>query len=81
VRLDSADDERDGIAQGLLSELDMGWKNPIASAKRMKPNPSCHDDDLGCEDWARKGECERNSRFMHANCRLVCEQCNSQIEV
>ena len=47
----------------------------------LMPNPTCLDDDVACDDWQRKGECERNPGFMRATCGLSCGFCSSKIKV
>ena len=35
----------------------------------------CFDNDNGCEDWAAKGECEKNPGFMKEACPESCKVC------
>ena len=35
----------------------------------------CRDGNLGCADWARKGECDTNPAYMHVSCRKACRAC------
>lgn len=39
--------------------------------------PACRDKNSACIDWASKGECEKNSGFMHSTCPLACSQCSA----
>tara|TARA_B110001452_G_scaffold72843_1_gene58920 strand:+ start:702 stop:2198 length:1497 start_codon:yes stop_codon:yes gene_type:complete len=39
-------------------------------------DPSCVDENESCEQWARSGECDRNTQFMHSGCRASCHICN-----
>ena len=36
---------------------------------------SCRDTSGRCADWAKAGECERNSLFMHKECAASCGRC------
>ena len=44
------------------------------SAMVIKP-VACVDASSDCEDWQRKGECERNTRFMATECARSCKLC------
>jgi len=52
----------------------------VRAKKGMAPSgprdPGCVDDNVSCEQWARSGECDRNTVFMHASCRASCHICN-----
>ena len=37
----------------------------------------CTDNQTGCAEWARSGECERNQNFMRAECKRSCGRCTS----
>eukprot|EP01062_Namystynia_karyoxenos_P047059 TRINITY_DN35394_c0_g2_i1.p1 TRINITY_DN35394_c0_g2~~TRINITY_DN35394_c0_g2_i1.p1 ORF type:complete len:534 (+),score=211.95 TRINITY_DN35394_c0_g2_i1:98-1699(+) len=41
----------------------------------------CEDSVRHCPEWAAQGECERNTGYMHAKCRLSCGQCGQQQRV
>ena len=36
---------------------------------------ACRDKDPSCDDWASKGECEKNAGFMNGSCPVACKQC------
>jgi len=36
---------------------------------------ACRDKDPFCEDWAKKGECQKNEGFMSNNCPVSCKEC------
>jgi len=36
----------------------------------------CVDSNEKCPFWAATGECEKNSSYMHTNCKLSCDRCN-----
>lgn len=44
-------------------------------------NESCVDDVDQCEDWARKGECDRNPGYMRSICRKSCYVCEQYVKV
>lgn len=35
----------------------------------------CSDNDIKCYQWAKTGECEKNSEWMKQNCMKSCELC------
>ena len=35
----------------------------------------CTDRNKNCPSWAKQGECNKNPRYMHHNCRLSCGTC------
>lgn len=37
-----------------------------------------HDDEDQCQDWARRGECQRNPGWMAGNCRVACHSCPTE---
>ncbi|CAL4065511.1 unnamed protein product [Meganyctiphanes norvegica] len=42
------------------------------------PKPSgCVDTNAFCSDWARKGECAKNSAYMHDYCKKSCNKCGT----
>lgn len=41
--------------------------------------PPCVDDDTGCKDWARGGECRANRAFMEERCKASCGQCGIDV--
>jgi hypothetical protein len=77
---------RDVVNKSALLECFAEGKFSIAvpnlerSARQMR-NPSCVDDHDQCDDWARKGECDRNAEFMATSCRRSCELCKTLIQV
>ena len=38
-------------------------------------NGICTDDDDGCEEWAKLGECLSNPGYMHTFCKKTCNKC------
>lgn len=36
----------------------------------------CADESEHCSYWARTGECEKNSGYMHSACRKSCKLCD-----
>jgi len=36
---------------------------------------NCPDGNSRCEEWANRGECQKNPRYMLRNCRKSCKQC------
>lgn len=36
---------------------------------------ACVDGDTRCEQWAAKGECQRNPKYMLSSCRKACKTC------
>ncbi|CAL1261127.1 unnamed protein product [Larinioides sclopetarius] len=36
---------------------------------------TCEDTDSQCRGWAELGECKKNPKWMHTNCRRSCNQC------
>ncbi|XP_014674978.1 PREDICTED: uncharacterized protein LOC106815071 [Priapulus caudatus] len=36
---------------------------------------ACSDDHAKCAEWAKDGECEENSRYMHESCKRSCKLC------
>ena len=51
-------------------------KTPAAAVPSGPLDPGCVDADSNCEYWAKTGECDRNTGFMHSNCRASCHICN-----
>eukprot|EP00112_Aurelia_sp_Birch-Aquarium-sp1_P005834 Seg166.3 transcript_id=Seg166.3/GoldUCD/mRNA.D3Y31 product="putative tyrosinase-like protein tyr-3" protein_id=Seg166.3/GoldUCD/D3Y31 len=50
----------------------------------MRPPPPptestvvCKDKSIYCASWARRGECSRNSGWMHQNCKKSCNKCGN----
>lgn len=37
----------------------------------------CRDNDYRCSSWARRGECQRNPRYMRLNCKRSCRLCGN----
>ena len=37
---------------------------------------TCKDFHFNCADWARRGECTRNPRYMLKNCKKSCKRCH-----
>ena len=35
----------------------------------------CVDDNKGCPEWARTGECKKSPDYMLVNCRKSCKAC------
>lgn len=73
--------------QGQGADIREALQDELADAERsaddreLMPNPLCVDSDIACDDWQRKGECERNAAFMRQTCGLSCGFCKSRIEV
>lgn len=38
----------------------------------------CVDEDIKCEDWSAKGECQKNVAYMRQECPLSCKVCRHQ---
>ena len=36
---------------------------------------ACVDADTRCEQWAAKGECQKNAKYMLTSCRKACKTC------
>lgn len=45
-----------------------------AAAQKAKWG-DCIDVEASCAAWAADGECEKNSAYMHENCKLSCKIC------
>ena len=59
-----------------LLRLDItDWENPFETLPPPTP-PPCNDELQNCKHWSRE-ECDRNSTFMHANCKKTCGRCAS----
>lgn len=43
--------------------------------------PSCVDTHNNCLDWAWKGECEKNAKYMRSACRQACKVCSRNATV
>ena len=50
-------------------------QHPPEKPRRQTIEPGCVDNDESCESWARSGECDRNSAFMHTSCKASCHIC------
>eukprot|EP00892_Ulva_mutabilis_P000610 jgi/Ulvmu1/1054/UM105_0012.1 len=60
----------------------VGWSErelPGAFDERVF-NHACVNDQDECEDWARKGECDRNPEFMRSACRMSCYVCEQYVK-
>ncbi|XP_028518481.1 putative tyrosinase-like protein tyr-3 [Exaiptasia diaphana] len=42
---------------------------------------SCQDQYVKCVKWARKGECQKNKKWMSDHCQRSCKICNDQTSV
>mmetsp|Transcript_20328 Transcript_20328/g.42359 ORF Transcript_20328/g.42359 Transcript_20328/m.42359 type:complete len:408 (-) Transcript_20328:376-1599(-) len=54
--------------------------DPLGMTIQTNKNATdCRDDYPECEEWAKwdSNECERNVRFMHANCKKSCRVCTT----
>lgn len=58
--------------------------NAVAKAQKdldLHPLAPCQDEQEHCEDWARKGECEKNPTYMSVSCRAACKHCLKPVEL
>merc|ERR1719219_880539 len=39
--------------------------------------PGCKNNHPSCVAWAKVGECDKNCRYMHKECKVACAKCNS----
>ena len=54
------------------------WKIVSDTRKRYTiPLRLCHDMSGHCAWWQMRGECTKNPNFMNEECRLTCNQCES----
>lgn len=54
------------------------WKITSDTRKTYTiPLRTCHDLSGHCPWWQMRGECTRNPNFMNTECRLTCNQCES----
>ncbi|KAG2446794.1 hypothetical protein HYH02_008354 [Chlamydomonas schloesseri] len=76
--------ERHGLLLLLALSL-ASWTQPLLAAtdrdtafETWTENPkACRDLESACNDWADKGECDKNPGFMHKSCRLSCKLCTA----
>lgn len=55
----------------------------VASAQKAlaaEPGLPCKDDNELCEQWASRGECERNPTYMTVSCRAACSSCSKSLK-
>eukprot|EP00884_Botryococcus_braunii_P014160 jgi/Botrbrau1/22745/Bobra.0132s0078.1 len=55
-------------------------QNPFATTAALVSSDwrACVDGDDRCETWASRGECDKNTGFMHTVCRKACGTCVSR---
>merc|ERR1711970_256704 len=42
---------------------------------KLTGSGDCKDDNAGCADWAKSGECDKNPIWMKENCKKSCNTC------
>ena len=50
-------------------------QSPAKAAAAAAAAAPCEDRSENCRAWTRAGECERNRKYMHAECRRSCNLC------
>ncbi|CAL4065514.1 unnamed protein product [Meganyctiphanes norvegica] len=65
-----------------FSELDkMGLNLLYQCSGKPNPKPSgCTDSNRYCPDWARKGQCNVNTAYMHVYCKKSCDKCDKTVK-
>ncbi|XP_057291343.1 zinc metalloproteinase nas-15-like [Hydractinia symbiolongicarpus] len=41
----------------------------------VPPPDNCKNNHQRCQEWANRGECQKNPRYMHHNCKKSCNKC------
>lgn len=74
----------DSVILGLRSlgvALSRSLKSPITRddfSHTFFVAETCRDQNYNCGNWARRGECYRNPRYMRVYCKKSCRVCNAQ---
>lgn len=50
-------------------------QSPAKAAAAAAAAAPCEDKSTSCAAWTKAGECQRNRKFMHAECRSSCDLC------
>ena len=80
-RLDhgSSESESNGAEEAVTTRGQLATREELATREQLAadfvPSTSCGDESTRCVAWQRAGECNRNPRYMHANCAASCGLC------
>lgn len=69
-----------GIASNVRLSTSLDAARAAVSELRGAAESFCSDTVADCGAWARAGECERNSAFMHGACKASCAACVATVQ-
>jgi hypothetical protein len=75
VKMDRALSEASSTSSSAAEEERAETQSPQAAG--AEASPLCQDMVSRCQEWAKQGECKRNTLFMHRECAASCGRCAS----